>query len=345
MNVRESFVEQAENCDALGSPFTAGLLRLLAENLSDDTPIGAKVFNWPRDPSYRTDAVGLRLVGALHALVLQGACPELGAVYPPNTATPAQLWHGVQAGFQHHRAHILDWLDLPPQTNEVRRSVALIPACLSLQDHFGLPLVLSELGASAGLNLNWDRFRLTLNGTGYGNAGSPVHLTPDWNGPLPVQLAPDVIDKAGCDLNPLDPACDALRLLAYIWPDQDARLDRTRAAIDIAAQNPAPVARADAKDWLQKRLAVRHPGAVHVIYHTIAWQYFPPAVQQSCADLIQAAGQAATPDAPIARVSMEADDTPDSACIQVTFWPGGKTQTLGRVDFHGRWVNWAGFSA
>ena len=136
MNVRESFREQAQNCKNLGSPFTAGLLRLLAEKLTDNTPIGAKVLNWPHDPSYRTDAVGLRLAGAMHALVLQKICPELMACYPPNKATPKQLWDAIQAAFQSHEAQILNWLDQPPQTNEVRRSAALIPACLCLQDHF-----------------------------------------------------------------------------------------------------------------------------------------------------------------------------------------------------------------
>jgi len=342
MNVTESFLEQAQACENLGSPFTAGLLRLLAEELTDKTAVGAKVLNWPRDPSYRTDAVGLRLAGALHALVLQETCPDLMACYPPNNSTPKQLWDAVQAAFISHEAQVLDWLDLPPQTNEVRRSAALIPACLSLQDHFGLPLVLSELGASAGLNLHWDQFRLTLQGTEFCKVTSPVHLTPDWSGPLPPRIAPHVIDKAGCDLNPLDPANDALRLRAYIWPDQAKRVARTKAAITIAQNIPARVDKSDVKDWLQKRLTTPHTGAVHVIYHTIAWQYFPPDVQETCENIIRAAGKVATADAPMAWVSMEADGDPNGAGLRVTYWPGGKTQTVGRADFHGRWISWLG---
>jgi hypothetical protein len=342
MNVPDSFLEQAQACENLGSPFTAGLLRLLAEELTDKTAVGAKALNWPRDPSYRTDALGLRLVGALHALALQETCPDLMACYPPNDSTKKQLWDAVQAAFLSHEAQILNWLNLPPQTNEVRRSAALIPACLSLQDHFGLPLVLSELGASAGLNLHWDQFRLTLQGTEFCDVTSPVHLAPDWSGPLPPQITPQVIDKAGCDLNPLDPAEDALRLRAYIWPDQAKRVARTNAAITIAKNIPARVDKSDVQDWLQQRLATRHSGAVHVIYHTIAWQYFPPDVQKTCESLIRTAGKAATVDAPIAWVSMEADNDPNGAGLRVTYWPGGETQAVGRADFHGRWVSWLG---
>lgn len=342
MNVRGSFIEQAQGCENLGSPFTAKLLRLLAEKLSADTPIGAKVLSWPKDPGYRSDAVGLRLAGALHALVLQDNCPALTTAYPPNEVNESQLWAAVKTAFQSHETHIMNWLDLPPQTNEVRRSAALIPACLSLQNHFRLPLVLSELGASAGLNLNWDQFRLTLQGIEFGKTTSKVHLEPDWSGPLPPNIVPNITNKAGCDLNPLDPARDALRLRSYIWPDQAKRMARTNEAIAIAQQNPEPVTNEDAKDWLHKRLSERHKGALHVIYHTIAWQYFPPDIQKSCADLIRTAGQAATPDAPIAWLGMEADDHPDGANIQLTYWPTGKTQSLGRIDFHGRWVKWHG---
>lgn len=213
----------------------------------------------------------------------------------------------------------------PPQTNEVRRSAALIPACLSLQYHFGLPLVLSELGASAGLNLNWDQFRLTLLETEFCDPFSPVHLSPDWSGPLPPRIAPQVIGKAGCDLNPLDPAQDALRLRAYIWPDQTRRIQRTNAAIKIAQNTVVAVERLDAKDWLQKQLSQRHTGALHVVYHTIAWQYFPPNVQKSCTDLIHTAGKAATSNTPIAWLSMEADENPNGAGLRVTYWPTGKT--------------------
>lgn len=84
MNVTKSFLEQAQACEHLCSPFTAGLLRLLAEELTYKTAVGAKVLNWPRDPSYCADAIGLRLAGALHALVLQETSPDLMACYPLN---------------------------------------------------------------------------------------------------------------------------------------------------------------------------------------------------------------------------------------------------------------------
>ncbi len=59
-----------------------------------------------------------------------------------------------------HAETILSWLDSPPQTNEVARSAALIGAARFLSALSPLPLRLLELGASAGLNLNFDRYHL-----------------------------------------------------------------------------------------------------------------------------------------------------------------------------------------
>ncbi len=343
MTVRDFFIEQATACTALGSPFTGRLLTILAQNLAPDTAVGARILNWAGDASNRTDSVPLRLTGALHALVLQGKAPDLVAAYPPHTVDDTTLWQAVHSALQTHEAQLQQWLNSPPQTNEVRRAAALMPAMLSLQAMFNLPLVVSELGASAGLNLNWDHFGLTLGDRSFGNPDSPVQLTPDWTGPLPPQIAPQVIDKAGCDINPLDPAADALRLRAYIWPDQTDRLHRTEAAIAIALQQNAPLTRAGAEDWLQTRLASPFNGAVHVVYHTVAWQYFPPAVQQSCEATLHHAGAQATPSAPLVHLGMEADGKGQGAGLNAQIWPGGEKYDLGRADFHGRWVNWRGF--
>jgi len=345
MSIRKTFFDQANACSALGSPFTGKLLELLGQNLSRETAIGARVLDWQGDASNHGDAVALRLAGALHALVLQKKHATLTEAYPPNDASEDQLWQAVQLALREDAGQIQQWMNSPPQTNEVRRSAALMPVFLSLQEQFGLPLVTSELGASAGLNLNWDMFHLTLNNVGFGKPSSTVHLSPSWTGPLPPNCPPAVIGKAGCDLNPLDPEHDSLRLRAYIWPDQTARMARTKAAIEIARKQQVPVACSDAESWLKQRLATRHTGAVHVVYHTIAWQYFPKDTQMACTTALHAAGEAATPNAPIAWVSLEADGKGHGAGLRAMVWPPGQEYDLGRADFHGRWVNWNGFTS
>ena len=161
-------------------------------------------------------------------------------------------------------------------------------------------------------------------------------LNPDWTGPLPPLASPTILEHRGVDLNPLDPVADRLRLLAYLWPDQPERIARTRAALEIASGRPPSVDKGDAADWLARRLQAPRPGALHLIYHTVAWQYFAPATQTRALAAMQDAGRRT----PIARLSLEADGQAPGAALDVTLWPGGETLRLGRADLHGRWVHW-----
>ncbi len=337
-DLRHAFRQQARACEWLGSPFMARLCRLLSDRLDATGPLGARLFGWGGDVGPAGDSVPLRLCGALHALVLRGH-PGLAAVYPPHLVEDAALWSAVSAALAAETAFIDGFLDSAPQTNEVRRSAALIAAGHWLAARHPLPMVLSELGASAGLNTIWDRYALALPGLTLGPATPALTLSPDWTGPLPPAAAVTVADRAGVDLNPIDPADPAqrLRLLAYLWPDQPHRRALTEAA--LAAGLPRPQ-RGDAADWLEHRLATPSPGNLHLIFHTVAWQYFPAAAQARGRALIEAAGARATPEAPLAWLGYEADGAQPGAALTLRLWPGDLTIPLGRADFHGRWVEW-----
>jgi hypothetical protein len=216
---RAVFEIQARYCDELGSPFTAVVCRLLAERLTTTSRFGARVLTWPGRPR---DNLPLRTAGALHHLARSGDAADLAAVYPPNAAEREALWAAIEAAIATHDARLTAFLDSPPQTNEVGRSGALLGMLLHVAEATGLPLRLVELGASAGLNLDLDAYRYDLGECRrWGPPSSPVEVACAWSGVLPP-LAADlrVVERAGCDRNPLDPASreDQERLLAYIWP-------------------------------------------------------------------------------------------------------------------------------
>jgi len=336
-DLEAAFARQSRACNMLGSPFMARLLPLLWRIIAaGDGPVAARILTWKGDPSASGDAVPLRLAGALHALVLTRADAGLVAAYPPHVVGEDVLETVVATALQSHAARVLNWLDQPPQTNEVRRSAALLAGAAWVQAKAGLPLVLSELGASAGLNLHFDEYYLA-NGTG--RAGSPVTLSPEWSGPVPPAGRIAVKGRAGVDLNPLDPSDpdQALRLLAYLWPDQPHRATLTEAAIATARTRPD---KGDAAAWLEARLGTPRPGAAHLIYHTVAWQYFPPETTDRCRATLEAAGARATAAAPVAHLAMEADSQEDGAALTLRYWPSGQHTDLARVDFHGRWIRW-----
>ncbi len=340
MTFQDVLRKQAEQCAALGSPFMGRLLPLIADRITAGTPVTDVLLNWDGDMRPQADSVPLRLAGALHALVLTGASAPLKAAYPPNVATDDVLWSAVEDAFATHSDHFLTWLKSPPQTNEVRRSSVIIPAAHIAAAQFGLPMRLSELGASGGLNLMFDAFSLNAGGTVF--QSGDVTLEPDWQGPKPTVANLEIIERAGVDLNALDPRNpdDQLRLRAYLWADQPDRLARTNAAIESYS---ATVDQGDAEAWLIDRLATPRPGTTHFIFHTVAWQYFPEETKKRCRDAIENAGAAATNDAPLAWFSMEADENLNQgAKLTLRLWPGDITLDLGRADFHGRWVIWAG---
>jgi len=346
LSFRETAHSQADACDTLGSAFTATLCRIFADLPADGGAVTRKLSNWLGDSSARGDAVALRLAGALHALVLLKRHRALIAQYPPhhNLADIAPLRAAVHSALIDEEEFILEWLGSPPQTNEVRRCCALIPSFHTLANKYRMPFVLSELGASAGLNMIWDKFGLSTNNHVWGDPLSSVQLCPDWSGPLPPKSDIKIMGRAACDQAPLSPANpdDRIRLLAYTWPDQVERMQRTKAAIDLAAKNGFPVEQADAADWLESRLKASHSGSLHIVYHSIFWQYLPRETAIRATKLIETAGARATRKAPIAWLRLEPDRQSDGAAITLTLWPGGQSVVLGRADFHGRWVRWLG---
>ncbi len=312
-------------------------MQLCATQLWPAGPITDRIFAWKGDVSPHGQSVPLRLAGALHALHLQGH-DGLKRVYPPQQATDEALWDGVCATFIADAEHINQWLDSAPQTNEVRRSATLIAVGHLLTERYGLPIHTSELGASGGLNLHWDAYALQIGKQIFGPSHPALTLTPDWAGPMPAPSQPSVVARAGVDLNPLNPADqdDALRLQAYLWPDQPERLAVTRAAIKAAK---TPVTKGDAIDWLKGRLA-HQPGQLHLIYSTVAWQYFPDDKQAQGKQIIADAGTLATEQTPLAWFGMENDGGERGAALTLRLWPGDLNFDLGRADFHGRWVEW-----
>ncbi len=339
MSLPGAFLDQARTCVAMGSPFMGRLLTILARHWPSDSAFARLCTGWPGDIGARGISLPLRIAGGLHALVQSARDAGLVAAYPPNRVSDAVLTRAVLSALARHQDFLTDWVQSAPQTNEVRRSAALIASAHWLAARHGLAFITSELGASAGLNLMWDRYGLKVAGRSFGPPDPVLTLTPDWRGPVPVPAQIRVAERRGVDLNPLDPGDPGqrARLMAYLWPDQPHRVALTRAAI---AARGAGVEQGDAIDWLETRLATPRAGHLHLVYHTIAWQYFPADAQTRGTTLIETAGARATQSAPLAWLRMENDGCGEGAALTLRLWPGNLHVTLGRADFHGRWIWW-----
>lgn len=338
----DAFREQAAACLMLGSPFTSRVCSLVADELRPDAAFGRRILG--RSGDVKRDALALRAAGGLHALARSSRCPELTAAYPPFTATDDMLRNAIETATVRHDAFLSAYLDSAPQTNEVSRSSAILGGCLWIAERTGLPLDLYEIGASAGLNLGFDRYAYDLGTAHWGSSAADVRIVSRWEGAMPPLGAPlSVRSRRGCDLNPLDPRKerDRERLLSYIWPDQSERLARIEAALAAAAQRGLAVEKAEAASWVEENFrSASGAGGVKVLFHTIVWQYLSAATRDRIRAIMRKAGATATVAAPVAWLRVEADRIEGSAGIRLTLWPTGEERMLGRTDFHGRWTAW-----
>lgn len=339
--VKDVFIKQAVAARSLGSPFMDRLMTVLPGILPCAPQLAQTFENWEGPLGPEGASLPLRLAGGLHALVRSGTEEKLARHYPPLVSDG--LIDALKDVLCRREGWLIDWMALPPQTNEVGRSGPLLAVASALMERFGLPLRLSELGASAGLNLNFDHYGLRVGQMTLGAKG-PVTLAPDWRGLPPVGEMPRVAERRGVDLRPLDPVRDAERLMAYVWPDQDQRLRRLASALEIAARHPTIVDQGDAAAWLDDRLLHPHPGQCHLVFHTVAHQYFPETTKARIAQSFERAGAVATETCPLAWFGMEADDRPTGAALTLRLWPGNLSFAVGRAGFHGQWVEWHGLA-
>lgn len=333
---------------SMASPLYAAVLDTVLDDVERRGPCAEVLDRVPDGLDPVRDAVVLRFLGALHRIVLGGRAPELARWYPsaggrfePGTDDPGpDVLDAVEA----HREELVAGLDQGVQTNEVGRSAALAVGLTDLLRRFALPLRLLEIGASAGLNLRWDRWRYESGPTAWGDPGAPLCFgTPDvYRDPEPDVSAPlgpadAVATRAGCDRAPVDPSSDDGRLLlrSFVWPDQTERFARLDAALAAAAEAPVAVDAADAGAWVEARLAEPVEGVVTVVFHTIVWQYLPVASQ----DRALAALDAASLPSPLAHLRMEPPaELGERAQLRVTTWHRGRRdeRLLARCGYHGR---------
>ncbi|HET6560953.1 MAG TPA: DUF2332 domain-containing protein [Marmoricola sp.] len=339
-----AFRVQAAACRELGSPMYGELLDRAAADIDAGGPVAEVLEGHEDDPG--PSALALRLLGSVHRLVLERRAGGLAAFYPSVGGT----WE-VDGGWRAFRELLVEqpdavreWLDRAPQTNEVGRAAALYGGLLHVERD--LPLRLFEIGSSGGLNLLADRFGYVDDtGSRFGAATSDVVLDHAWHG---RRLRPwpdlEVVERVGSDLHPVDTSTTEgrLALTAYVWPDQRTRLERLRAALREAAADPPEVRRQDARSFV----AGLEPadGTTTVLWHSVMWQYLPPADRDAITARLEELGAAATGRRRLVHLRAEparrAEGGEHEFLVRLRSWPDGDDQVLGTMAAHGTPVTW-----
>ena len=328
---------QAAWCAELDSPLYMSLLESAADDLELEGPVRAVLEDFQEEPG--SAALALRLMGAVHRLVLDDTLPELAAHYPSTggDGDPSTTWPVFRQALIDHRAEVRALLGTACQTNEVGRSAALVGGFLEAAHRAGLALRILEIGASAGLNLRWDRYRYESAAGAWGDDASPVRFTHSYVVPPPLNRHATVVQRMGCDLHPIDPTSDAgaLVLRSFIWADQLGRLALLDGAIEIAREMPAVVEQADAADFLRRELARPVPQVATVVFHSVFLQYVDEAGRRRIEAVISEARRSAGHDSPVFHLRLEPGKTAE-ARFEIRL----DDELLGTSLAHGTGVRW-----
>jgi hypothetical protein len=312
------------------------------------------------------------LLAAVHFLLLGGTVHALGSHYDTVQDHHVAPAGDVVADFKsfclEHRVPLLELIaQRSTQTNEVGRCAALLPALCAIAAPYRdtEPVALLDLGASAGLNLLFDRYAYTYRQRSdgamlrAGDATSGVdlecRLRSELSGLPPLQ-PPPIGARVGLDRSPIDVTSeDGTRwLLACLWPDNLPRFTRLRAALHLArtTADPPVVHQGDIVDDLQRVADTIDRTWPLVVFHSWVAAYLTKERQGQLAEAVRGLSRTRrvhylyaespsetpglpTPPSPVPR------PTSDLATALVHVGAGDTPPVrLADMHPHGTWVEW-----
>ena len=333
------FARFAEEASSGGCP----LYTALAEGVSDDTRVLDIASSARRPP------VPNLLFAAVHYLLLRGAAHALSSFYAsltpdPNPAVDSYpYFHDFCMAHDSKLRHLMSTRLV--QTNEVARCSYLRPAFAFIADEMqGRPLSLVDVGASAGLNLLWDRYAYDYKGHGLaGDRNSSVRIAVEIRGdnrpPIPHD-SPSVAFRIGVDLNPVDVTNpdSALWLRALVWPGHVRRADQIQAAMSLASNNPPALVAGNALNVLPAILGGVPPQTALCIFHNHALNQF----SQEDRRLFSVVVDECSKDREVYLLSAEGRRGQNFVNLDLARIRNGdrSVRELAKVAPHGKWLEW-----
>ena len=331
----------------MGSPFTARLVEALARDLD-----GGRADRRPRRGLAGPPARRRRLASASRARSTRrrsrAATPRSPRSIPPRGRHGTRRPSGARRA-PSSRASVTgsrDFLRFPPQTNETRRAIALLAGFLHLAARFDAPIDLLEIGASAGLNLYWDRFAYRTASWRWGEPSAAADRHRVARPAAAARRPPARALTRGVRPEPARPApprrAPAPALLHLGGPARAPRAlrrgDGARARerrLASSAPTPRPGSRSGSR--------ARAPDALTVVYHSVFLQYPPRETRERIAAAIERAGESSA--APLAWLRLEPEVVLGGPRESIRFlldvitWPGRERRTLAVTDGHVRFVD------
>ncbi|HKW45371.1 MAG TPA: DUF2332 domain-containing protein [Candidatus Eremiobacteraceae bacterium] len=288
------------------------------------------------------------LFAAVHYLLLKGDGPELARSYgslggrPP--FEPDVFRHFRSFCLTHEGAIRRIVTARRVQTNEVRRCAALVPgfSCAAEALHASTASFV-EIGASAGFNLQWDRYRCDYDdGLAWGNEFAVLQLACELRGGGRPSFAglPKVAQRYGIDIAPLDArnADDVLWLRALTWPEHADRRRFLDLAVEVARFDPPKLIAGDAAEIFPSVVEGVAPDLPIIVYHSFTMNQLDTEQRELLEDAFCRLGARR----PLARVGFEWAVGAPYPNLSLTNYTEVRIErcVLAECDPHCAWLRW-----
>jgi hypothetical protein len=286
----------------------------LCRRFADD-PVAARILD-----RYGEGRGALALLGGLHFLVLGGEAS----------------WEDP---LERHEDFLTEYVARQDvQTNEAQRSWVLLP--LFLHAAGGAEVVdVIELGASAGLNLVFDRYRYEYEEGMRGPEDAALVLRGEERRPLGralLERALNIRSRVGIDRAPIDVTTDeGVRLLeSFVWPGQDERVERLHAAIEVVRAEPPRIVTGDIADVLPGLLEALPRDGLALVFQTGVFEYIAPDARARVREILERA------DRDLVFVASGRPRDEERAWGMRIYRPGRGHEFAGHADYHGTWLDY-----
>jgi hypothetical protein len=283
------------------------------------------------------------LMAATHMIVARDPEQPFARFFPTVTGARAQAPDGAAAEYPAfcaaHRDALKRLLETRlVQTNEPARATAVRYALHEIGRRTAGPVRFLEIGASAGIQLRFDRWAVRTGGRRFGPREAPLTVDTEWRGAAPPPdldaLAP-IAERLGVDLHPVDATDPEERawLRALVWPEHVDRHAQLGRALDAVAADPPEILAGDAIELLPRLDAERlGPGAELVVFHSMVRIHVPRERRAAFDAAIAALGARRR----LFHVAFEHRDRgPALLALEDS---EGSDVVLARVHGHGRWL-------
>jgi hypothetical protein len=236
--------------------------------------------------------------GAVHYLVLKDKNCLLASYYPSitkslkNSALPFEVFKDFCI---HSESQIVELISSKiVQTNVINRCSYLIPILSELINKGQKNASIIDIGASAGLNLNFDLYEYWTNGQKiFGDSSVKIEFETKDSAIIPILPINYSVRKIGIDQHLINPQNEdeKLWLNALIWPDHLERFNSMERALELRENDKIEMFQASTVPQFEEIINGQRNDETLIVYATHTLYQFSPENRQDFFNMLDRIGK------------------------------------------------------